>query len=84
MLRGMPLELLYPHAETYELKIGTKRFMGCRYRPLQLTEELTGIWFSHTFAKAGRLAPIRLRTEARSQATVIEVLTTHLHICLKG
>jgi hypothetical protein len=83
MLRGLPFELLSPYAETCELKIGAKPFMDRGYRPLQLTEELTGIWFSHTFAKAGRLAPIRLRTEARSQATVIEVLTTHLHICLK-
>lgn len=63
MLSGLPLELLCPHAETYELKIGTKPFMDCRYRLLQLAEELTGIWFSHKFAKAGRLAPIRLRTE---------------------
>lgn len=71
MLRGLPFELLSPHAETYELKIGAKPFMDRGYRLLKLMEESTGIWFSHTFAKAGRLAPILLRTEARSQTTVI-------------
>jgi hypothetical protein len=61
MLRTMPFQLLRHHAETYELKIGAKPFMDRGYRLLQLTMELTRILFSHIVAKAGRLAPTRLR-----------------------
>jgi len=72
-LEGLAFELLSPHAETYELKLGAKPFMDRGYVILQLAEELaglTGIRFSHTAAKAGRLAPIRLKTAAPAKLLV--------------
>ena len=65
-LAGVPFELLSEHAETYELKVGAKPFTDRGYVVLQLAEELEGltaIRFSHDDAKAGRLAPIRFKTE---------------------
>ncbi len=65
-LTGVPFELLSEHAETYELKIGAKPFLDRGYTVLQLAEELEGltaIRFSHNDGKAGRLAPIKFKTE---------------------
>ncbi len=72
-LMGLPFELLSPHAETHELKIGAKPFMDRGYVVMQLADELNGlvgIRFSHTAAKAGRLAPIRFKTEAPAKLLV--------------
>ncbi|MBN1362738.1 MAG: hypothetical protein JW993_19220 [Sedimentisphaerales bacterium] len=66
-LTGVPFELLSDHVETYELKLGAKPFTDRTYVVLQLAEELEGltaIRFSHNDAKAGRLAPIRFKTDA--------------------
>jgi hypothetical protein len=72
-LTGLPFELLSPHAETYELKRGAKPFMDRSYVVMQLADELNGligIRFSHTAAKAGRLAPIRLKTEVPAKLLI--------------
>ncbi|MBN1763778.1 MAG: hypothetical protein JW860_00845 [Sedimentisphaerales bacterium] len=72
-LKDLPFELLSPHAQTYELKIGAKPFMDRDYAVLQLADELTGltgIRFSHTAAKAGKLAPIRFKTEAPAKVLI--------------
>ena len=72
-LTPLPFELLSPHAETYELKIGAQPFTDRGYVVMQLADELNGligIRFSHTAAKAGRLAPIRLRTTAPAKLLI--------------
>lgn len=65
-LKGVPFELLSPHAQTYELKIGATPFTDRGYTVLQLAEELEGltaIRFSHDAGRSGRLDPIRFKTQ---------------------